>query len=98
MLRETEEHKSGGGSGHSIVIDEKQRVVINGVEDVDSFDENNVVLLTNLGMLSLTGADLHMSRLSLEDGQMIIEGDIIGLAYSDMDTRHQGGWLGRLFR
>ena len=97
MLRETEEHKSAGG-GHTIVIDEKQRVVINGVEDVDSFDENNVVLLTTLGMLSLTGADLHMSRLSLEDGQMIIEGDIIGLAYSDMDTRHQGNWLGRLFR
>ena len=97
MLRETEEHKSTG-AGHSIVIDEKQRVVINGVEDVDSFDENNVVLLTNLGMLSLTGADLHMSRLSLEDGQLIIEGDIIGLAYSDMDTRHQGNWLGRLFR
>ena len=97
MLRETEQPKSTGG-GHSIVIDEKQRVVISGVEDVDSFDESNVVLLTNQGMLSLTGSDLHMSRLSLDDGQLIIEGDIIGLMYSDADTRHQGGWLGRLFR
>jgi sporulation protein YabP len=97
MLRETEEIKSAGG-GHSIVITEKQRVVISGVEDVDSFDENNVVMLTTLGMLSLTGADLHMSRLSLEEGQMVIEGDIIGLAYSDVDTRRQGNWLGRLFR
>lgn len=97
MLRETEEQKSAGG-GHSIVIDEKQRVVISGVEDVDSFDENSVVMLTRLGMLSLTGADLHMSRLSLDDGQLIIEGDIIGLMYSDVDAKHSGGWLNRLFR
>ena len=67
-----------------------------GVEDVDCFNEQVVVLRTPLGTLTVTGAGLNISQLTLEDGRVELEGEVDALEYSGGKKR--GGLLSRLFR
>ncbi len=70
---------------------------VSGVSDVESFDEQTVVLHTVRGTLIIRGRDLHMQMLSLEGGQISIDGVVDALAYED-DGRESGGLFSRLFR
>lgn len=98
-MREMEERRSLRSVNHSVLLENRQRVVIQGVEDVDSFDEESVILVTDMGYMSIQGMDLHINKLNLEEGQLIIEGNILGLQYSDRDlTREKGGLFGKLLR
>ena len=67
------------------------------MEDVDSFNEQIVVLVTSAGMLTLLGDGLHISKLNLEDGQLRVEGRIAALEY-DEKVKQARGMLGRLFK
>lgn len=100
MAREFDDKKMVRGRTHSILIENRERVTITGVQDVDSFDESAVLLLTDMGFITLHGVDLHINKLNLEEGQLIVEGEIIALQYSDGEgVRSKGtGFLGRLFR
>ena len=82
------------------MLENRQKVTITGVQDVDSFDEATVLLATDFGYITLHGVDLHISKLNLEEGQLLVEGEIIALQYSDADySRGKGeGLLSRLFR
>ena len=64
---------------HSIHIDERQLMRVSGVKDVDSFNEQEVQLLTEAGALRIEGMGLHMTKLDLDAGQVILEGEIIAL-------------------
>ena len=81
---------------HSLTIDGRNRASITGVTDVDSFNEAMIVMNTSAGALTLIGSSLHISRLNLEDGQLLVEGQIDALEY-DERARGKGG-LGRLFK
>lgn len=81
---------------HNITLNDRKRLCITGVEDVDCFNEQIVVLQTPLGTLTVTGAGLNMSQLSLEDGRVALEGEVDALEYTG--GRKKGGVLGRLFR
>jgi sporulation protein YabP len=81
---------------HTLTIDGRNRATITGVNDVDSFNEAMIVMNTSAGALTLVGSSLHISRLNLEDGQLLIEGQIDALEY-DERARGKGG-LGRLFK
>ena len=84
---------------HKVVIDSRKKLVITAVEDVDSFNENEVILLTNHGFITVTGEDLHIARLNLEEGQLIIEGGIQSLDYADHEEQRQKrGGFGKIFR
>ena len=80
---------------HTITLNDRKRLAITGVEDVDCFNEQIVVLETPLGTLTVTGAGLNMSQLSVEDGRVSLEGEVDALEYSGMKHR---GVLGRLFK
>ena len=80
---------------HTITLNDRKRLAITGVEDVDCFNEQIVVLRTPLGTLTVTGAGLNMSQLSVEDGRVSLEGEVDALEYSGMKHR---GVLGRLFK
>ena len=67
------------------MLENRQKVTITGVQDVDSFDEATVLLATDFGYITLHGVDLHISKLNLEEGQLLVEGEIIALQYSDAD-------------
>ena len=75
---------------HSVHIDNRLRTSITGVMDVVSFNEQDVVLLTEAGPLNLVGTNLHLNRLNLEDGQICIEGELTALDYEPPETERRG--------
>lgn len=70
---------------HKVILENKRRAVITGVEDIDSFNECEIIFLSSEGMITIGGEDLHISKLNLEDGQLIIDGIIDSLDYADHD-------------
>lgn len=92
--------KDEGGQSkknHSIRIDDRSRMVITGVTDTDKFDENSVLLYTCMGEIRVRGKNLHVNGLSLENGEMLIEGEINSVVYGDSITGPLNLW-GKLFR
>ena len=70
-------------SVHSFVSELRQNIKINGVEDVISFDEGEVVLQTSCGGMTLEGEGLHIGVLSVEQGVVEVDGRIDGVYYFD---------------
>lgn len=81
---------------HTIRILDRKKATITGVEDVDCFNEQVVVLRTPLGMLTVTGAALNIAHLNLEEGRVEIEGEFDALEYSGGKKR--SGVFAKLFR
>ncbi len=69
-----------------------------GVTDVVSFDESAILLETDLGMLTLKGKELHISRLSLETGEVDVDGKIDSMVYSGNGPAAKGSLLKRIFQ
>ena len=82
---------------HNVIIEGRNRMSVSGVEDVESFDDVSVTLYTTRGLLVVRGAGLHIERLSLETGELSIEGTIDGIQYSDEEVSGGGFWS-RLFK
>ncbi|MEG2670430.1 MAG: sporulation protein YabP [Oscillospiraceae bacterium] len=84
---------------HNVTIENRNRIIISEVDDVESFDEEKVVVYTSMGTLTLSGYDFKINKLNVDDGQLIVEGEIFGLEYSDTETKDSGkGFFGKLFR
>ena len=79
---------------HKLQMNERKSLTMTGVTEVVSFDESAVVLQTSLGLLIVQGQQLQLKNLSLEGGQVTVEGSIGALSYEEP---RQGGWR-RLFR
>ena len=79
---------------HKLQLNERKKLTMTGVTEVVSFDETAVVLQTSLGLLIVQGQQLQLKNLSLDGGQVAVEGMISALAYEEP---RQGGWR-RLFR
>lgn len=79
---------------HKLQLNERTSLTMTGVAEVVSFDENTVVLQTSLGLLVIQGQQLQLKNLSLEGGQVAVEGSIRALSYEEP---RQTGWR-RLFR
>ena len=86
--------------GHKLILSNRRTGTITGVSDVISFDIAEILLETEQGMLMIKGSDLHMNRLTLEKGEVDIEGRIDSLAYSDVNSYQKQGesLIGRLFK
>jgi len=83
---------------HNLILEGRKRLSVSGVTDVDSFDENIVLLYTNMGELTVKGSDLHVNDLSVTSGEMNIEGDIQAVIYGDKERQSPLGFIGKLFR
>lgn len=85
---------------HKLILSNRRTGTITGVADVISFDITEILLETEQGMLTIKGADLHVNRLTLEKGEVDIEGRIDSLAYSDVTSFQKQGesLIGRLFK
>ena len=82
---------------HHLHLDDRSKLQVSGVNDVESFDEQTIVVHTAQGVLIVRGEQLHLQMLSLEGGQICVDGTIDALIYED-DSREQGGFFSRLFR
>ena len=85
---------------HKLMLSNRWTGTVTGVSDVISFDITEILLETEQGMLMIKGADLHVNRLTLEKGEVDIEGRIDSLAYSDVTSYQKQGesLIGRLFK
>ncbi|MEG2571101.1 MAG: YabP/YqfC family sporulation protein, partial [Clostridia bacterium] len=79
---------------HNIIIEGRARMSVSGVSDVESFDEGTVTLITTRGLLTIRGTALHIERLSLDTGELSVEGSIDGVQYSDEESG--GGFWSRM--
>ena len=74
------------GLSHQIMLYNREKGNLTGILDVISFDENTIVLDTDMGLLTIKGKDLHVSRLTLEKGEIDIEGQADSLVYSSSES------------
>lgn len=86
--------------GHKINLWNRSKGTITGVKDVISFDVSEIILDTEMGQLSIKGRDLHVKRLTVEKGEVEIDGAVDGVLYTDKKEKGEGGegLFGRLFR
>ena len=79
---------------HRLTLAERNKLTVTGVTEVVSFEDREVVLQTGMGRLTVQGSQLQLKTLSLEGGQMEVEGSVSALVYEEA---RQGGWFSRLF-
>ena len=91
-------YDSGLSAPHHVVIEERKSLTVSGVEDVERFDENTIVLSTSKGAMVVSGENLHIEKLSLDGGDLKVEGDIDAVTYEDDGGGSRGGFLSRLLR
>lgn len=76
---------------HKLEISNRGMGMITGIQDVVSFDENQIILDTDMGLLTIKGKGLHVSRLTLEKGEVDIEGTFDSLLYSSNESYRKSG-------
>ena len=87
------------GMAHRIVLNNRNQGNLTGILDVISFDENSIVLDTDMGLLTIKGKDLHVNRLSVEKGEVDLSGNIDSIAYSGVNQGGQNeSFLSKLFK
>ena len=80
---------------HHLILEDRERLTVSGVEEVESFDENTIVMDTTQGVLIVRGENLHIEKLSLDGGDLKVEGTVESLTYEEF-RRGGGGFLSRL--
>ena len=83
---------------HNIIMENRERLSITGVIDIHSFDDELVLVETQLGILTIKGNDLKMNKLNLDNSELIVEGKIIALVYSQTETMKKGGMFNKIFK
>ena len=81
---------------HRLELTGREHLLVSGVDDVERFDETGIVMSTCAGVLVVTGENLHIGKLSLDGGELSVDGRIDGISYED-GTSSGGGFLRRLF-
>ena len=82
--------------GHCLELIGREQLTVSGVEDVERFDETGIVMSTAAGTLVVTGEDLHIGKLSLDGGELHVDGRIDAVSYEDGGQERQG-FFRRLF-
>jgi sporulation protein YabP len=82
---------------HNVIMEGRKRVSVSGVDDVESFDENEIVMSTSQGILIVRGKELKIEKLSLDSGDVVMDGIVDKLEYED-DVKVAGGLFSRLFK
>ena len=86
-------------SHYNLILENRNKLSISGVSDVDSFDEQEIVIYTALGTLTVKGFDLHINKLNVESGELVIEGELDSIAYSDQGRQEKGGgFFAKMFK
>ena len=85
------------GMQHRLELDGREQLVVSGVEEVERFDEEEIVMVTTAGVLVVGGNHLHIGKLNLDGGELHVDGTIHTLLYEDnAPSASRGGFLRRL--
>lgn len=80
----------------NLMLENREKLLIQGVQQVESFDEESIQLDTLLGALVIRGRGMHIDRIDDQNGEVAVTGEIVALLYDE--TRFKGGFLARLLR
>ena len=89
-------YDTGNYVHHQLTLEGRERLTVSGVEEVERFDENMIVMNTSAGTLVVSGERLHIGKLSLDGGELHVDGQIDVLQYEEQGSG-RGGLLSRLF-
>lgn len=81
---------------HRLELVGREHLIISGVEDVERFDETGIIMSTAAGTLVVTGEELHIGKLSLDGGELHVDGRIDSVSYEDAGGT-RGGFFSRFF-
>lgn len=95
---QAKEISSAKGTAHNLVMEGRKKLSITAVRDITSFEESRVVLETEMGELTVTGQGLHLNNLSVETGEVSLEGMVDGFSYDDHPSMRGQSFWARLFR
>ena len=92
--------QSNISKSHKLSMDNRKRLTLTGIKDVVSFDLTQILLESTLGMIHNKGSDIKVTRLSLEKGEVDIEGTVDSIVYSDVKDYGEKGKsiLKRMFK
>jgi sporulation protein YabP len=81
----------------NVTLENRRRISVTGVDDVESFDESEIVMSTSQGLLVLRGQSLRIEKLSLDSGDVAVDGTLDSMEYVS-SAKSPGGVLSRLFK
>lgn len=82
---------------HNLILENRNKLMLSDISDVESFDESMVVAMTSLGAVVIKGENLHISKLNLDIGELCVQGDVFSMVYSD-DSDESKSFLSKMFR
>ena len=84
-----EENKRNMNSFQNIVLENREKLNVTGINDVFSFDDQIIIIETELGLLTIKGEDLKISKLSIDTSDFVVDGKINSLTYSNSETANK---------
>ena len=98
IMEYKKEHNDVDKKG-SLILEDRRKLVLTGVAEVINFDDKQINLNTNLGILCIKGEELKMTKLDVQNGDVVILGKVNSVIYSGNEARHNNqSILSRLFR
>ena len=84
----------------NLILENRKKLSVSGVNDVLSFDDQVVMIESELGLLRVKGENLRINKLSIDTSEVIVEGEISFLSYSDKELEKQksGGFMSKIFK
>lgn len=99
MALEDRKNITSGSIIQNLILENREKLSISGVLDVLSFDDQVVIVETELGLLTIKGENLRINKLSIDTSEVIVEGEIYNLAYSENDIdKKSSGFLNKIFK
>ncbi len=83
--------ENNSGILQNLILENREKLSISGVSDVLSFDDQIIIIETDLGLLTIKGENIRINKLSIDTSEAIIEGNINSLVYSNSDFQKKGG-------
>ena len=82
----------------NVILENRKKLTLTGIKDVLSFDDEIVVVESELGLLNIKGSDLRVNKISVETGDVIVDGTIRAIEYSDKDINSKQGLMSKIFK
>ena len=83
----------------NLILENRGKLGISGVLDVLSFDDQVIMVETELGLLTIKGENLRITKLSIDTSEVIVEGNISYLAYSNKEVeKNKGSIISKIFK
>lgn len=90
--------KINSGTIQNLILENREKLNVSGVNDVLSFDDQVVIIETELGLLTVKGENLKINKLNIDTSEVIVEGKINSLGYSEGHSKSEGSLFGKIFK